>query len=205
MRTSKQQKSVFGILLVFLFVSQFSFAQTFTVDDSASKLIVEGTSNIHDWEIEAKGFQGDLQAVFENGQLVEIDELNFAVVAESLKSGKGGMDKKTFEALKTDDFPRIVYRLQSVNNIDCTSSRECVVTTHGYLTIAGERKPIELAFDVRNSGGKITFSGKKTINMTDFNIDPPKAMFGTITTGEEVTIDFKIAFNNQFNNYIFIK
>ena len=196
MKTSKQQKSVFGTLLVFLFISQFSFAQTFTVDDSASKLIVEGTSNIHDWEVEAEEFQGELKAEFEDGQLVKIDELNFAVVAESLKSGKGGMDKKTYEALKTDDHQRIVYRLQGVNNIDCTPSEECIVTTNGYLTIAGERKPIELAFNVKNSGGKITFSGNKTINMTDFNVDPPKAMFGTITTGEEVTIDFKIAFNN---------
>jgi hypothetical protein len=31
--------------------------------------------------------------------------------------------------------------------------------------------------------------------LSNFNIDPPTAMFGTITTGDEVNIKFQAVFN----------
>lgn len=41
---------------------------------------------------------------------------------------------------------------------------------------------------------KISLIGSKTIKMTDFGVDPPKAMFGTITTGDAIDIKFHSIF-----------
>ena len=64
----------------------------------------------------------------------------------------------------------------------------------GNLTIAGATKPLEIIFDAKVSSNKIVLSGSKSLKMTDFKIDPPKAMFGTITTGDEVIIKFETVF-----------
>jgi hypothetical protein len=42
----------------------------------------------------------------------------------------------------------------------------------------------------------VALEGEKTFNMTDYAIEPPKALFGTITTGDEITIKFKSIFTN---------
>ncbi len=194
MKTIKNTWMVVGSFLVMFLAAQIGWSQTYNVNNAASKMTIEGTSNIHDWEVDAKEFQGNLQAEMKDGQLVEIKKLDFAVVAESMKSGKSGMDKNMYKALNTNKVKRITYQLESVKNIDCISSNECKVNTRGYLSIAGTKKPVDLVFDAKVSGDRITLSGDKTINMTQFNVDPPTAMFGTITTGDEVKINFQTVF-----------
>lgn len=195
MNTTKNFWLVLGSFLVMIFSANTSVAQSYNVNNGASDLKVEGTSNIHDWELSAKELQGTLKVEMEDGQLVKINQLDFTVVAESLKSGKSGMDKNTYKALKTDDNKKITYKLEKVINIDCTSSSSCKITTSGYLTIAGTKKPVDLNFDAKVSADKIVLSGSKKINMTHFKVEPPTAMFGTITTGEEVTIKFQTVFS----------
>lgn len=195
MNTTKNFWLVLGSFLVMIFSAHTTSAQSYSLNSGASNLKVEGTSNIHDWELTAKELQGTMKAEMEDGQLVKIDQLDFAVVAESLKSGKGGMDKNTYKALNTDDHKKITYKLEKVNNIDCTSNSSCKVTTSGYLTIAGTKKLVDLTFDAKVNGNQITLSGNKKIKMTEFKVDPPTAMFGTITTGDEVNIKFQAAYS----------
>ena len=194
MKSNKNLWLVIGSFLVMVFSASTTFAQTYNVNNGASNLKVEGTSNVHDWEISAKDLQGSMKVQMKDGQLVQVDQIQFTVVAESLKSGKGGMDKNTYKALKTDKNKHITYQLQKVNNLDCTSQSDCKVTTTGILTIAGTKKTVDMVFNAKVSGDRIVLSGDKKIKMTEFNVDPPTAMFGTITTGDDVNIKFQIAF-----------
>ncbi|WP_324720772.1 YceI family protein [Salinimicrobium sp. HB62] len=194
MNTTKNLWLVIGSFLIMVFSATPMVGQTFNVNNGASSLKVEGTSNIHDWELTAKELQGSMKVQMEDGQLVQLDQLQFAVVAESLKSGKGGMDKNTYKALNTDDHKRITYDLTSVKNLDCTSKTSCKITTNGVLTISGTKKNVEMVFDAKVAGDKITLSGNKKIKMTEFKVDPPTAMFGTITTGDDVNIKFQTVF-----------
>jgi len=197
MKTLQNFSWTIGSLFILILTTQISVAQTFKVNNSASKMEVLGTSNIHDWEILAKDFQGTINLELENGQLVKISQLDFSVIAESLESGKGGMDNNTYKALNTDKYKTIIYKLVKVNNIDCTSKSQCKITTSGYLTIAGTKKPIDITFDSKISDGNIVLSGNKAIKMSNFNIDAPTALFGTITTGDEVNIKFEAVFTKN--------
>ena len=195
MKTQQNFWLTIGSLFILILTTQISIAQSYKVNNSAYKMEVLGTSNIHDWEIPAKDFQGTINLEMENGQLVNISQLDFSVIAESLKSGKGGMDKNTYKALNTDKYKTIVYQLVKVNNIDYTSKSQCKITTSGYLTLAGTKKLIDITFDSKISDSNIVLSGNKAIKMSNFNIDAPTAMFGTITTGDEVNIKFQAVFN----------
>ncbi|RFN60249.1 YceI family protein [Marixanthomonas ophiurae] len=194
MDTLKNIKKILRYLLILVVITPVSVAQTYQLNNASSTLKVDGTSNIHDWEIIAENQQGKLLAEFENEQLVKIKQLDFTVKAESLKSGKSRMDKNTYKALNTDKYKQISYTLTNVNNINCTTLGNCKATTMGELTIVGTTKPIIIIFDVRVVDDKIILSGNKSIRMTEYNVDPPTALLGTITTGDELNIIFQSVF-----------
>lgn len=193
MKTLKLFKLLFTSLFILALTTQTSVAQTYNLDNSTSTLKIDGTSNLHDWQIIAENQQGKLLADFEDGKLTRIQQLDFIVIAESLKSGKSGMDKNTYKALNTEKYKQITFKLSKVNNINC-SGDVCKVSVNGNLTISGSTKPINISFDMKIEESKISLIGSKTIKMTDFGVDPPKAMFGTITTGDAIDIKFHSIF-----------
>ena len=196
MTTSKRVTRTLGTLLIALLTMQVSLAQSLSVNSAASELKIEGSSNLHDWEMVAQQVKGTMQVTLEDGRLTKIDQLNFVVVAESLESGKGGMDKNAYKALDTKKHKDITFKLQSVDKLDCSSNTTCVISAKGTLSIAGTTRPIELTLDATSSNNNIILSGSYSLKMTDFNVDPPKAMFGTITTADELKINFKVQYSS---------
>ncbi|GGG42979.1 hypothetical protein GCM10011532_28630 [Christiangramia forsetii] len=170
-------------------------AQSYKLNNEASSLLIDGTSNIHDWTIEAKNTSGNLTAEFDEGKLDEIDKLEFTVIVESLVSGKSGMDKNTYKALNTDKYKEITYKLKKVESIEEVSTKAYKVTTIGSLEIAGTKKDIKLNFNLKSESNHIILTGDYQFNMTEYGIEAPTAMFGTIKTGEKVTVKFETQFN----------
>lgn len=194
MRTLKHFRTI-AVSFLMVFAAQITTAQTFKLDNSASTLKVDGTSNIHDWTIEAEKMAGTLTATLENGKISDISQLNLIVVAESLKSGKSGMDKNTFKALNTDKHKQITFTLNKVNRIDCGNNGECKIAANGFLTIAGTKKAVDVNLEAKVSGNRIVLSGNAPLVMSHYKIDPPTAMFGTITTGDKVIVKYQVVFN----------
>ncbi len=181
-------------MFFFLLVAGTLQAQTYKMQ-SSSKIIVEGTSNIHDWKLDATKKQGTAELQTEGNELTGIKSLKVIIPAEGLDSGKSGMDKNTYKALKTDDYENIEFQLKSVNSIESKGSNAYALQTIGNLKIAGQTREIPIACTAVLNGSKLELSGEKTFNMTDYKVDPPTAMFGSIKTGDEVTIKFKTSFS----------
>ena len=75
--------------------------------------------------------------------------------------------------------------------------------TSGYAQKRKPKNPIKFQISLNEEqkqakqtilDNKITLIGEKKFKMTDFKIDPPKALFGTITTGDDITIKFSTTF-----------
>lgn len=175
----------FTLILSFLCYFKLTAQDIYRLDESSTAKI-QGTSTLHDWESVIEKTTASL-TVNKRGSNLEISEMEVAVEARSIKSGKDVMDMKTYNALKSVEFPSIKFTL----NTPLTIAEESAVTAKGILQLVGISKEIEVTGNVSNlNENQIGINASYTINMTEYGIDPPTAMFGTIVTGEEITVVF---------------
>ena len=155
-------------------------------------LSVSGTSSLHDWEMKSK--QGKCEVVFElgeNDKITGVSGLNFTLDATTIKSEYTMMDNNTYKALKTKTNKNISFVLAS-GTVTQSDASSYLVKVTGNLTIAGKTQKIDLAATAKYNGAdkSFTINGSKKLKMTDYGVDPPTAMFGTIKTGNDITIAF---------------
>jgi polyisoprenoid-binding protein YceI len=164
---------------------------------SSSSMTIEGTSSLHDWTMTTERVDGKASLLIsEEGELT-IQNLNISLKAESLKSNHSGMDKNAYKALKTSDYPQITFVLKKVNSIQKNGTTYRVNGT-GDLTVAGKTKSMTLAATCsQDANGAVWFKGETKFKMTDFGVEPPTAVFGTIKTGDEITIKYRTGFTKS--------
>ncbi|MFD2892613.1 YceI family protein [Flavobacterium chuncheonense] len=179
------------VFILFICVSQVQ-AQEYNLVNKESSLKVYGTSSLHDWNVGAENQSGKINFSFSESFIIH--KLSLVVVSESLKSGKSGMDKNTYKALKTKQYKSITFTLTKVNNITDKGSGIYEVKGQGDLSVAGTTKNITVTLKVIVTSSKITIEGEKKFKMTDFKIEPPTALLGTITTGDEINVKFLTTF-----------
>lgn len=181
----------FAILL--FFAISFVYGQA-NYRVSSYYLVVKGTSNLHDWESKANEVRANgSMTVDATGILKSIQSLYVEVPVKAIKSQKGSiMDNKTYNALKADAFPNITFKLDKITGL---GKRGDIydVNAAGALTIAGSTNKIDIYVQGKLDGNSgIIFSGAKKLKMTDYKINPPTALMGTLTTGNEVEIAFQV-------------
>ena len=184
-------KSIITILIIFTFNFLAVGQTSFTIQNSM--ISIEGTSNVHDWVSEVTQVKATGELLIDKQELKAIHKVKIEIPVKGIKSSKGSiMDGKTYKALQWEAFPNIVYELKEVVALD-HNKEGYTVNTVGNLTIAGTTKPINLEVKGKIlANGSIQFTGAKQILMTNFNIDPPTALLGTLKTGDEVTVKFDL-------------
>lgn len=157
------------------------------------KMSIAGTSSLHKWESSAGTATVKSDIVINEAGLEAINSLYLEVDGKSIKSTKGSvMDKKTWEALKTDQYPKITYQLSKIESIT-PAGGDYDIKALGNLTIAGVKQTISMTVKGKIlSNGSLSIKGSKALKMTDFKIDPPTALMGTLKTGNDITISFDI-------------
>jgi len=170
-----------------------SASENLKINLQKSSIKIMGTSTLHDWTSLAE--QTEANIIFNNYNDVEIEKLVLIVLVESIKNTKGHrlMDKLTRKALKSDDFPKINYVFIKAETIG-NQENELKVKLIGNLTIAGKTNKITVFTTINKSSTNVVLKGTHKLKMTDYGVDPPKALLGTVKTGDEITIDFSIKF-----------
>ena len=157
-----------------------------------SKMSVQGSSTLHEWESDVTQVECKGTVAVDNNKLTEIKDVQVRIPVTSIKSTKGKtMDNKTYEAFNSEKNPNIQYKLTSARISG--SGPEYSVTAAGNLTMAGTTRPVELDAKAKVlANGDVQITGSRKLNMRDFNMTPPTAMMGTIKVGEDVTVNFDI-------------
>jgi polyisoprenoid-binding protein YceI len=150
---------------------------------------ISGTSSLHDWDMVGNTGSGDAKFVLDLNVLNVIQSLEVNMLAETIKSGKSGMDRNAYKALKTDKNKNIKFVLKSAKS-DSTNQW----TFTGDFTIAGVTKTVSFKVKSQVVAGVVSLEGSYAFKLTDFNITPPTALMGTVKTGDDVTITFKTQF-----------
>jgi polyisoprenoid-binding protein YceI len=158
---------------------------------------VLGTSNLHNWTMEAKDIACSASFDFLPGNSSEpksLTALNLSVPVHNLKSGESSMDSRAYSALKASKFNSIAFVLTSATIVP-SAKNQFQVKALGNLSIAGVSKPVSMEVNgLVNPDGTITCTGSEKVKMTDYQIKPPTFMLGALKTGDALTINFTVVF-----------
>lgn len=182
-------------LLALLFVITATAQNVYTLNEKNSKLLVTGTSSLHDWEMKATSFSAEVGLKLEGNAVSEIQYIKFSAPVSGLESGKNIMDNKAHDALQEKKFPQIKFTLKGKEPIVLSGKPNKLP---GMLTLAGKTKEVNVPVDFTiSSDRQFTASGKVRLKMSDFGIEPPTAFFGTIKTDNEVEVKFDFEFSRD--------
>jgi polyisoprenoid-binding protein YceI len=179
-----------GVLtILWIAFYQTAMAQVqYKLDPAGSSVLVKGTSSLHDWEMKAEKISGSF-TLAEDQTLDRLTSGNVVIDASSLKSEHSLMNKKACEALKQKSYPRIEAKLLRVEQNQNTGKVQLE------LTIAGKSRQTTENFQFKNQGnGKVEISGVLNLKMSDFGVEPPVALMGTIKTGNEIKIEYRFMY-----------
>lgn len=154
---------------------------------------IYGTSNLHDWDEKVKNVSGTTIVDWNKDGSFNLEAINIKMEVKSIKSESSAMDKNTYKALKADAYPEITVTLNKPITAIVGKAAGTMVAARANVTIAGVTRVMDMQIQIKMPNtGKLTFEGAQKIKMSDFGLTPPKALLGTLKTGDEITIKFKV-------------
>ena len=155
-----------------------------------STVRVEGSSNIHDWHAETATLTATIEMATPVEAGARVEAVTLTIPVRTLKSGKDGLDKNMYKAMKADQHPNITYRMTSYTSTPDNGAYTATVT--GVLTVNGVEKEVVATATMSGDASALKAEGSTTFRMTEFGIKPVTALLGTIRTKDEVTIKFAL-------------
>jgi len=161
---------------------------------AAARVSIEGTSNVHAYTASTSAVRVtriEAGAGIAAGAPTLLDDMlkpggiqafDVAVSAATLTSPRDGLDKNMHKALKVTEFPDITFHLVTLEPSG-TSYRAA-----GTMTLAGVTKDVVFTLKAQRAADTIVVNGTANLLMTDFGIQPPKAMMGMLKTDPKVLV-----------------
>jgi YceI-like domain len=167
-----------------------------------SRLWIEGTSNLHSWSCKATTLDAAIEVdsswmLAAGSEGVDYPKLvrrvEVKVPVEGLKCGNGKMDRIMYDALKVGAAPDISYILGSFEAVPGEARDTFVFRAAGTLKVAGKENPIRIEVRTeRLADGTVRAESAVPILMTDYGVKPPRALLGTLRTGNNLTVKFEL-------------
>lgn len=185
--------------IAFLFLVQICTAQTtymLSADDGV-KVSVKGNSTLHEWEaVASEIIDHPTEITTDLKDQTGFKNFGFKVGVESLDGGRGAsMNKKINKALVSSTSPYIIFNATEVEFAPGIGDDENMINSKGTLEIAGKSMDVEVDAKVKVEGEQLVISGSKALKMSDFDIEPPTAMFGQIKTRDDITVHFEFRYD----------
>lgn len=178
--------------------AQIATANYHRVSISDSKLTIYGTTNVNTFRCSMREADLNDSIVVKNiwsNQVLEFEGLVLKFRVDQFKCGLPGMSSDLQELLKAEEEPYLYLTLKSIALLpDNDAFEELDVDALVDIYLAGVTREVQVrGGKVRNrSEAHLSLSGSKEIRVTDFNLEPPTKMFGTIKVSDEIKISFEI-------------
>lgn len=187
-----QSKIAAGLFITLFFMAVLVSAQT--RGTNSGKIVIEGTSNIHDWLMTSTAGNFSATIVTDaSGIPTAISNISFQVSVTSLKSQKGStMDNNAYKAMAAEKYPQIRFS-SATATIKQGAGGAFTVTAPGKLSISSGEKDVTLAAVGKvNADKSITFDGRYKLTTTDYNVKAISIMLGAIKTSPDVEIVYNL-------------
>jgi hypothetical protein len=157
-------------------------------------VVVMGTSTLQDWELRSETLLSEIVFGSENGDDIEsLERLMFTLEKTSLESDQSRLQRSAHSEMDAENHPQITFRAS--DGTVRRNGEEYRINATGDLTVSGVTRQVSVEATCINSGNEMVCTGTENLRMTDFNIDPPTLMLGTIRTDDEVAVEFRIGYS----------
>lgn len=167
-----------------------SGAMRYDAASTGSKMKIEGTSNIHDWNMESAVVGGFLEADAKfpeaTGGAVKAEVF---MPVRSFKSTSKVMDNKMQVTMKEPQFKSIQYKL-----IELKPKSGAQFDAVGALTIAGQTRTNTMPVTIQKAeGDKLKVTGTAEMKMTEYGVEPPTLTIAGVglKTGDDIKLSFE--------------
>jgi len=182
-------KLIITIITLLLYMPSIHAQQWSAMTAKNVELKILGTSSVHDWESIVETVSVEAELWIEEGEIKGIQHAQFVAHSKSIESGKSIMNGKIYDAIEVETYPEIHFQFLEMNRL---SEQEVEIT--GNLNLAGVSKKVTVVSRYEPQTEGVRFAGNYTLDMRDYNIDPPTAMMGTLKTGALVDLNFSFVF-----------
>jgi polyisoprenoid-binding protein YceI len=169
-----------------------------------SKVRIDGSSNIHDWNMTGQLIGGYLEVpagvVLDSSQAAVTGAIGgkldahaeVSIPVSAMQSGTEGMDEVMQQAMNAAAFPRIQYHLtEMVLKEPHAAGTPFDFDTKGELMVAGVTNSISMPIRIETvDKAKLKVTGSVPLKMTDYKVKPPVKL-GVFRTVEDVKISFE--------------
>jgi len=159
-----------------------------------SRVWFDGTSTVRSWTCTAPRIDAAIDAeenapaaVLAGQQAVKTVTLAFPVA--QLDCDNNTMNGHMRKALHADRQPTIRFALTSY---EIARGAAVTGTLQGTLLLNGQTRPISFPATFASADGALRVTGRYALKMTDWGVEPPKLMMGTLKVGETVTVHFDL-------------
>ncbi len=176
-----QRAIVFGMAAVVLQVAAASAQSTV-------EFTVSGSSTVRNWTCSAQGVIAvtpGTAATPMPGFATGVQAATVTVPLKAFKCPNDEMTQHLNEAMKSAEFPEVVYRLEKYD----VAGGQAQAT--GTMTITGVSKPVIVPVMLTASDKGVQVEGNTRLEFATFNLEPPAVFLGMLKVGPQIRISFK--------------
>lgn len=161
-----------------------------------SRVWFEGTSTVRDWSCKATQIQATIDgeaaapaAVLDGRKAVRTVDVVFPVASLDCQDGNRTMNNHMRNALNATQHQTIRFTLS-----DYTLAKGASTTGNlqGQLTINGQTRAITVPVQFANAAGALRVTGRYPLPMTQWGVQPPRLMMGTLKVGDTITVNLDL-------------
>jgi len=156
--------------------------------------VIEGTSNIHDWELISPKAACTMQLTMDpSGKLSAIGNVQYVIQVNTLKSKHGSqMDNNAYKAMDAEGHPTIRFN-GATGTVKSSGANVYLVTVPGKLSISSGTRDVVLSATLKvNPDRSVSIEGTQKLKTTDYNVKAISIMLGAIKTSPDVTIKYSM-------------
>ncbi|MBR9756650.1 MAG: YceI family protein [Algicola sp.] len=189
-------KRFLSLFLVFALLSFTLINETKTTVllSSESKLYVEGTTNISDFncKFDINALKGKIPVTFvKHSNNLTFKQAKLTLNNNCFDCGSKGINNDFNKLLKTENYPQIVLTLNELKQNPAAGN---VAEAKLQIDMAGITKPYNIPVNINKENG-FRVKGQLDLKISDFKLEPPKKVFGLIKVKDVITIHFDLVLN----------
>lgn len=161
---------------------------------TGSRVWFDGTSTLRSWSCTAPRIDAAIDAddgavttVLAGQKAVKAVTLTFSVAQLDCDNNK--MNRHMMKALNAEGHQTIRFRL---TGYELARGSTVTGTLQGTLQLHGQTRPISFPATFAAASGALRVTGQYPLKMTEWGVDPPTLMMGTLKVGEVVTVNFDL-------------